>query len=272
MILAAESIVKQFRQGRTVVSAVDGVSLEVQPGERLALLGRSGAGKSTLFRMFNATLRPTAGTVRVDGRDLADLSGGDLRRVRRRIGTIYQQHNLVPSLSAFENTLCGALGRWSLGQTLRSLVRPSAGDARQALAALDAVDLLHRRGARADSLSGGEQQRVAVARTLMQDAEVILADEPIASLDPALADEVITLLMRVAAASGRTLVMSLHRVELALRHFPRIVALRDGRVDFDLPAGQVDRERLARLYASDDPAPQPPATEPDGLPNLTCIS
>jgi phosphonate transport system ATP-binding protein len=167
--------------------------------------------------------------------------------VRRRIGTIFQQHNLVPSLSALENTLCGGLGRWSLAHTIRGIVRPHKPDVERALHALDSVGLADKRQARADELSGGQQQRVAVARAIMEDPDVILADEPVASLDPGLADDIITLLARIAVDRRRTLIVSLHTVEMALEHFPRTVTLRSGAVEFDLPSSQVQDEQLKDL-------------------------
>jgi phosphonate transport system ATP-binding protein len=214
------------------------------------LLGHSGAGKSTLFRLLNATIRPTAGAVLFEGNNLAGLNGTQIRTVRRRIGTIYQQHNLVPALTALQNTLCGALGRWSLTQTLKGMFRPRKQDLEQALAALESVGLADKRHARADELSGGQQQRVAIARALMQDPEVILADEPIASLDPRLADGIVDLLTRIAAENRRTLIISIHNADVAIQRLPRAVALRNGEVAFDLISSEVDHNLLKDLYSS----------------------
>ncbi len=172
--------------------------------------------------------------------------------MRRRIGTIYQQHNLVPSLSALKNTLCGSLGQWSLAKTLRSIVRPMKSDLERALQALEIVGLADQRHARADELSGGQQQRVAIARMLMQEPDVILADEPIASLDPALADGILSLLARLAADGKRTLLISLHRAELAMQYFPRVLALKAGCVAFDGAAPGVSRDLLSHLYSDRD--------------------
>src|SRR5262250_1078284 len=124
MNYSLDAVTKQYVVRRQTVPALEGVSLSVQKGEQMAILGSSGAGKTTLFRLLNATLRPTSGSILVDDRDLKEMSGGDLRRTRRRVGTIYQQHNLVPSLTALQNTLCGALGRWSLADTVRSIFNP----------------------------------------------------------------------------------------------------------------------------------------------------
>ncbi len=251
MIYSLKDISKSYGGRNGAVQALHGLTFDVQKGERVALLGPSGAGKTTLFRLFNATLRPTSGILRFDGRDLAAMSGGDLRSTRRRIGTIYQQPHLVPTLSALQNTLCGRLGSWSLIQTIRNIVRPSQGDNKQATAALESVGLADKQNARADELSGGQQQRLTIARVLMQDPEVILADEPFASLDPALTESVGLLLMNLVTKGNRTLVATMHDVELALHLFPRIIAIRQGRIVFDKPAARVDRAAITALYAGE---------------------
>jgi phosphonate transport system ATP-binding protein len=249
VIYSLKSVIKVFPQRRETVQALDGVTLHVQAGERLALLGQSGAGKTTLFRLLNGTLRPTAGAVLFDGRDTASLSGRELRAMRRRVGTIYQQHNLVPSLTALENTLCGALGRMSLLSTLRSIFQPTKADSELAMHALELVGLADKRAARADELSGGQQQRLAAARVLMQSPDVILADEPTASLDPELAETMTSLLVGLARDGRKTLIMAVHKVDLALRHFPRVVGLRAGGLSFDVPPSEVQGNLLGTLYA-----------------------
>jgi phosphonate transport system ATP-binding protein len=248
-----ENLSKHFFAGRSSTPALDGVSLAVPAGEHVSVLGSSGAGKTTLFRLLNATLRPTRGSVRVDGRDFGAMSSAELRGARRRIGTIYQQHHLVPSLTTLQNTLCGCLGRWSMAQTLRSIFHPRATDVQEAMEALELVGLADKRLSRADELSGGQQQRLAIARVLMQKPEVILADEPIASVDRALADEIISLLIRVGSEGKRTLIVALHKVELALEHFPRVVGLGEGRMRFDLPSKSVHDDVLQDLYAKHRP-------------------
>jgi len=271
VIYALDSVTKVYRQGRAETRALNALSLRVAPGEHVALLGRSGAGKSTLFRLLNATVRPTAGTVVFDGRDVSTMSGAEIRAMRRRIGTVYQQHNLVPTLSALDNTLSGALGRWSLTHTLRGMVRPFKDDLAQALRALESVGLADKRHARVADLSGGQQQRVAIARVLMQDPQVILADEAVASLDPGLAADIIGLLTRIATEGGRTLLASLHLVDLALEHFPRIVAVRDGAIEFDVASSEVHDDLLTKLYANTSlPAVQEPHERSDG-PLLNCV-
>jgi len=248
MNFSLQAVGKHYVVDREVVSALDGISLSLPKGEVLAVLGSSGAGKTTLFRLLNATMRPSRGSLRLDGRELGTMSSGELRRTRRRIGTIYQKHNLVPSLTALENSLCGCLGRWSFAQTIRSVFRPAKADVQEAMYALEQVELADKRNARADELSGGQQQRLAIARVLMQKPEVILADEPVASLDPALTEGIMSLLLGVGSGGRRTLVVSMHKVELALEYFPRVIGLRSGSLFFDRSATTVDRELLDGLY------------------------
>ena len=251
MIYWLKSVSKFFPQRYEPVHALNGVTLQVNPGETLAVLGQSGAGKTTLFRLLNGTLRPTAGSVLFDGQDTATLSASGLRAMRRRVGTIYQQHNLVPSLTALENTLCGALGRMTLVRTVRSIFRPTKADSELAMHALELVGLVDKHAARADELSGGQQQRLAAARVLMQSPDIILADEPTASLDPELAETMTSLLAGLARNGRKTLVMAVHRVDLAVRHFPRVIGLRAGGLSFDVPPSEVQSDLLNALYVRD---------------------
>ncbi|MEO7331842.1 MAG: ATP-binding cassette domain-containing protein, partial [Minicystis sp.] len=230
--------------------ALSGVSFSVEPGERLAILGPSGAGKTSLFRLLNGTIRPSGGALRFDGRDVAAMRSSELRARRRRVGTVFQLPQLVPSLTARENALAGRLGHLSLLGALRARIAPPRAELARADAALEAVGLTPKGDARADELSGGQQQRVAIARVLVQDPEVVLADEPFASLDPALVDTVAALLLDLAARA-RTLIVTLHDVELALRYFPRIIGLREGAVFFDAPAAELTPAMLDALYRGD---------------------
>jgi phosphonate transport system ATP-binding protein len=229
------------------VVAVDGVSLTVGPGEQVAFIGPSGAGKTTLFRLLNLTLQPSGGTLWVDGVDVATFSAAELRQARMRIGTIYQQHNLVGRLRVVHNVLAGNLGRWSTLVALGSLARPQ--HAPQAARALAQVGIPEKLWARTDELSGGQQQRVAIARVLVQDPDTILADEPVSSVDPSLAAGIVKLLQDLSRRSRKTLLVNLHSVELALTCFPRIVGIRDGRVQFDLAPAKVTPDLLEELYA-----------------------
>ncbi len=242
-----ENVRKVFDDGTV---AVDGISLAIGQGEHVAFIGPSGAGKTTLFRLLNLTLRPTSGILRLDGMDVTSMSEADLRQARRRIGTIYQQHNLVGRLRVVHNVLAGNLGRWSPLEAVASLVRPREVEgARRALSQVGIPEKLY---ARTDSLSGGQQQRVAIARVLVQDPDVILADEPVSSVDPSLAAAIVMLLRDLSAESRKTLVMNLHSVELALAHFPRVVGIQDGRILFDLAPDKISADLLAMLYTGQE--------------------
>jgi phosphonate transport system ATP-binding protein len=227
--------------------ALDAISLTIGRGEHIAFIGPSGAGKTTLFRILNLTLRPTEGTIVLDGQDVGTLSDSGLRQARTRLGTIYQQHNLVGRLRVVHNVLAGNLGRWSTLTALASLVRPVG--AGQAARALEQVGMPEKLYARTDRLSGGQQQRVAIARVLVQNPDIVLADEPVSSVDPSLAVTIVSLLRDLSHESRKTLLMNLHSVELARLYFPRIVGIREGRVHFDLAPDKVTVELLAELYA-----------------------
>jgi phosphonate transport system ATP-binding protein len=226
--------------------AVDDIDLTIETGERVALVGPSGAGKTTVLRLCNATVAPSEGTVSVLGCDFATASERERRAVRRRVGTVYQQLHLVGPLRVVHNVNAGRLADWGRARALHSLIRPREVDAaRDALVQVGIGDKLF---ARTDQLSGGEQQRVALARLLRQEPDLILADEPVSSLDPARAEEVMDLLCGVVVEGTRALVVSLHDFGLARRRCDRVVGLREGRILFDLPASQVDDDRAATLY------------------------
>ncbi len=225
------------------------VTLAVAQGERVAVIGPSGAGKTSLLRLAGAALRPAEGRVEVLGRNPWQLGAGDLRRLRAAVGMVHQAPPIAPRLRVVTAVLSGRLGQWSLARALRSLVYPADIDgAREVLARLDLADRLFDR---CDRLSGGQLQRVGLARTLYQRPQLLLADEPVSALDPTLADLAVGQLVAQGEASGATLVASLHAVDLALRWFPRIVGMRGGELVFDLPAAQVDAALLHDLYAAE---------------------
>jgi phosphonate transport system ATP-binding protein len=230
--------------------ALDGVDLTVLPGEFVVILGRSGAGKSTFLRSLNRLIEPTAGSIRVDGRAVTGAAPAELREIRRHIGMIFQQFNLVRRASVMDNVLAGRLGYVPM---LSSLVGrfPSA-DRQLALDGLAQVGLAHLAARRADTLSGGEQQRVAIARALAQSPALVLADEPTASLDPRLTASIMDILRRINVERGLTLVVSQHQLETALAYATRIVGLRRGRVRFDGPPAAVTDEVAAEIYGEDD--------------------
>ncbi|MBU6271705.1 MAG: phosphonate ABC transporter ATP-binding protein [Betaproteobacteria bacterium] len=235
-------------------TAVDSVSLAVRPGEFVVLLGPSGAGKSTVFRCLSGLVRPESGEARVLGQRVDRLGARALREVRRSIGLVFQQHNLIGRLRAIDNVLTGCLAEAPLWRVLAR--RFARKDRQLALACLDRVGLLEKAWQRADSLSGGQQQRVAIARVLAQRGRVLLADEPVASLDPESARQVLELLASVARQEGMAVLCSLHQVGLAREFADRLIGLRQGRVVFDLPAGDFREADEATLYL------RPSADEP----------
>lgn len=230
-------------------AALDGFDLEIRVGERVALVGPSGAGKTTVLRLCTGSVGVVRGNVSVLGHDLSRSSPSQLRKVRQQVGTVHQQLHLIGPLQVVHNVNAGRLGSWGRGRALRSLVRPI--DPEVARSALDRMGIADRMHVRTDRLSGGEQQRVALARVLVQDPALILADEPVSSLDPARAEEVMDLLGEVVVGRSRTLVVSLHDFALARRRCDRIVGLRGGRVAFDLPAGDVTDAHGDALYRID---------------------
>jgi len=226
------------------VVALQSVSVAIAPGEKVALVGPSGAGKSTLLGLLNGSLSPDQGSVQVLGRAIDKLRGAERRRLQRQVGSVYQQHQLVENLSVIHNVNAGHLGRWPLWKALWSLVWPQqVSVAKQALDQLGIADKLY---ARTDRLSGGQQQRVALARVLVQDPAIVLADEPVASVDPARSHDMMTLLAQLG--KNRTLVVSLHDVALAQTYCDRIIGLREGRILFDSPSAEVSAEQLTALY------------------------
>jgi phosphonate transport system ATP-binding protein len=226
--------------------ALEDINLKVEAGERVALVGPSGAGKSTLIRLLNGTLFPTTGEVRVLGQRLDDLSLRALRQLQSRIGTIYQQFHLVENLRVVHNVNAGQLAQWSFGKSLLSMIRPL--ETQTAYAALAQVGIPEKLYERTDRLSGGQQQRVAIARVLVQNPEVILADEPISNLDPGLRKEIMDLLLDLSQRSGKTLLSSLHAIEFAQSHYERIIGLRRGRILFDSTTDKVNQAMINSLY------------------------
>lgn len=250
MRLECEGLRLRFADGE---AGLRGVDLGVAPGEQLAIIGPSGAGKTSLLRCVGTTLRGE-GRLSLDGIDPWHIGGGARQRLRSRIGSIHQAPPLPPRQRVITAVLAGRLGSWPLWRALLSLLWPQeAGRAREALARLEIADKLF---ARCDQLSGGQLQRVGIARVLCQQADLILADEPVSALDPALARHVLEILCAEASERAASLVVSLHAVDLALACFPRIVGLRDGRVQFDKPATGVSEQDLAQLYAAEWRAPR----------------
>ena len=242
-LISLNGVSKRFPNG---TQALDNVSMTVPKGQLLSLIGLSGSGKSTLMRHLNGLHKPTAGTVKVFGVEVSSASSKQLRDVRRNVGFVFQQFGLVGRATCLENVLSGALGRlrgprygvWSYPRTLR----------REAFDHLERVGLAPQAYQRADTLSGGQMQRVAIARTIMQQPQLLLADEPVASLDPESSAQVLELLLKVATEDKMTVIVTLHQVELALGWAHRIVGLRDGRVVLDQDARGLSQTDVMEVY------------------------
>ncbi len=225
-------------------TALSSLSFTVNKGELVALIGPSGAGKTTLLNMLAAILSPNQGEILIDGRPLSDLMDQKIRA--KKIGIIRQQFDLVGELPVIHNVLAGRLSEWGIFKSLLSMLIPQDKDyAFQALSRVGLTDKLYEK---TSFLSGGEQQRVALARLLVQSPEIVLADEPVASLDPARAEDVLELLVKIALEENQTLIASLHSVDYARKYFDRLVALKDGELFFDLPASSVTDEHIKSLY------------------------
>jgi phosphonate transport system ATP-binding protein len=250
-------------------AALRDVSVVVASGEQVAVIGPSGAGKTTLLQALACALRPASGSVRLDDQNPWDLSRANLQRLRGRLFLAPQVPPLPPRQRVVTAVLAGRLPAMGLLASLRSLFYPQ--DIPAAHLALQRFDLADKLFDRVDRLSGGERQRVGLARALLAPARLWLVDEPLSALDPTRARQATATLVQQARAQGITLVATLHQVDMALTHFPRIVGLRDGLLQFDLPAGEVSRDRLERLYGQKEdelagdaagPADEPPRDAP----------
>ena len=221
------------------------LSLRIDQGELVAVLGPSGAGKTTLLHIMGGVVQPDQGRVLIDGRSLAGMSAG--RELASLVGVIHQQYDLVPHLAVVHNVLAGNLGRWGTLRSLLSLVSPR--ERHVAVDALSKLGIADKIDERTSRLSGGEQQRVALARMLVQTPRAILADEPVASLDPARAEALTELLSHLAREAGETLIVSLHSIQLARAYFTRAIGLRNGALRFDVPIAELSDEMLKELYS-----------------------
>ena len=225
------------------------VNLEVEQGEFVAIIGLSGAGKSTLIRTINKMIDITGGKLTVNGIDVSTLKGSELRQFRRKIGMVFQSFNLVNKTSVINNVLSAKVAEMPLFRTLFGLY--SKEDKLQALESLDKVGILDKAFTRVDQLSGGQMQRVALARTLTQDPEIILADEPVASLDPIMADVVMEDFCRINREMNITVIINIHHVDLALQYAKRVVGINSGHIVYDGPASEVNKDVLRQIYGRD---------------------
>ena len=244
--LVIRGLVKEYRPGQRVLN---GVSLTVEGRGLTAVIGPSGTGKSTLIRCINRLVDPTAGEILFRGQDLAKLSGRALRVARRRIGMVFQEYNLVERLSVIENVLTGRLGYVPVWRAW--LRKFPAADVDRAFRLIDAVGLGDFATQRADQLSGGQRQRVGIARALMQDPDLILADEPTSSLDPKTSVEIMELIAGRAGDRGIPVIVNIHNVELAKRYADRIVGMSKGEIVFDGPPQALEDRHLMAIYGGE---------------------
>jgi phosphonate transport system ATP-binding protein len=245
--LVVENLTKIYERGK--VRALSNVSFSVEKGEFLVLIGLSGSGKSTLLRCINRLVEPTSGRIFLNGVELTKLSPRAMRRVRRRIGMVFQQFNLVKRATVLQNVLAGRLG---YNPTLPTLLGyfPKK-DIERAKECLERVGLLDKMYVRVDQLSGGQQQRVGIARALMQEPELLLADEPVSALDPATSHSVMQYIEQINKEDGVTVIASLHFLSLARRYGQRIIALRSGEVVFDGLPEAIDDQKFKEIYGEE---------------------
>ncbi|MGD8487819.1 MAG: phosphonate ABC transporter ATP-binding protein [Anaerolineae bacterium] len=245
-MLRVENLTKVFPDGTV---AVKNVSFKVKDGEFLAIIGLSGSGKSTLLRCINRLIDPTEGRVVWDDLDITAAKGRGLRLIRRQIGMIFQQFNLVKRSTVMTNVLSGRLGYANPWASV--FHQFSSEDRRRAKAALERVGISEKADNRADQLSGGQQQRVGIARALMQEPRLMLADEPVASLDPVLAHSILQYLELLNQQDGITVLCSLHFLDLVHRYATRVIGLKDGELVFDGIPSELTRERFKEVYGEE---------------------
>lgn len=245
-MLDIRDLTKTYPLGQT---ALRGVSVSIPRGQFVVVVGLSGSGKSTMLRCINRLVEPTSGRVLLDGQDVTAAAPAELRLIRRRICMVFQHFNLVLRLSVLTNVLTGRMGHLSPWASLVNYFPPE--EVERAMANLERVGIADKALARADSLSGGQQQRVGIARALMQEPAVMLADEPVASLDPATSHSVLRYIEQVNQEDGITVLCNLHTLSLARRYAHRVLALRAGELVFDGPPQAIDRARFLKIYGEE---------------------
>ncbi len=246
-MLTISALTKIYKTGD---KALSDVSFDVPKGQVVGLIGPSGAGKSTLIRCINRLVEPSSGKVLLNGADLVALRSGELRRARRKIGMIFQEYALVERLTVMENVLSGRLGYVSFWRSFTR--RYPGGDIANAFRLLDRVGLSAHADKRADALSGGQRQRVGIARALAQDPELLLIDEPTASLDPKTSRQIMRLIVEICRERGLPAIINIHDVVLAQQFTDRIIGLQAGRVVFDGPPAALTEDALTRIYGAED--------------------
>jgi phosphonate transport system ATP-binding protein len=246
MLLEVENLHKIYNNG---THALKGVSFKVQQGEFLVIIGLSGSGKSTLLRCVNRLIEPTSGKVRFMGKDITHIKGEELRKVKSQIGMVFQQFNLIKRRSVMTNVITGKLG--SLGTLESVFERFSEDTVKEAYTNLERVGITEKAGIRADSLSGGQQQRVAIARSLMQNPKLLLADEPVASLDPATSNSVMQYFEKINKELGTTVICNLHFLSLVRRYASRVIALKAGEIIYEGMPSDIDEAWFKTIYGED---------------------
>ena len=252
MLLHLENVSKVYKSGTV---GLDEVSLSVYPGEFIAIIGPSGAGKSTFLRCVNMLHHPTGGSIYYEGRDISKMKERRLRRVRGSMGMIFQNYNLVTRVSVIENVLHGCLGRMSVAEGILGKYRQE--DKEKALSLLEEMGLSEKANCRADELSGGQQQRVGICRALAQEPGLILADEPIASLDPKSSEIVMDSLRESCRKRGISCIVNLHQVDIARKYATRIIGMRKGKIIFDDKPEKLTESMLEYIYHVEDETKKP---------------
>ena len=246
-MLEIRQLTKKYNAGPL---ALQGVDLKVKKGEIIALIGPSGAGKSTLIRCINRLVEPTSGEILFHGVDICKLGTKDLRATRKKVGMIFQEYALVERLSVMENILSGRLGYVGFWKSARR--KFPAKDIQEALELLDKVGLSGYANTRADQLSGGQRQRVGICRALLQSPDLLLIDEPTASLDPKTGRQIMRLIVELVQERGLAAIINIHEVNFAEMFSERVVGLRDGLIVYDKPAGNLDSSSLTTIYGEED--------------------
>ncbi len=246
MLLKVENLHKIYPNG---THALKGVSFKVNAGEFLIVIGLSGSGKSTLLRCINRLIEPTSGTVEFLGKNITHIKGEELRKVKSQIGMVFQQFNLIKRRSVLTNVLSGKLG--SLGTLNSILEKFSKETIDEAYRSLETVGITEKANIRADSLSGGQQQRVAIARSLMQNPKLLLADEPVASLDPATSNSVMQYFEKINKELGTTVICNLHFLSLVRRYASRVIALKGGEIVYEGLPGDIDENWFRTIYGEE---------------------
>jgi phosphonate transport system ATP-binding protein len=246
MLLKVTNLHKVYKNG---THALKGISLEVTEGEFLVIIGLSGSGKSTLLRCINRLIEPTSGKIEFLGKNITHIKGEELRKVKTQIGMVFQQFNLIKRRSVLTNVITGRLGSMGLWSSILEKFPPQV--ISDAYKSLNTVGIEEKAEIRADSLSGGQQQRVAIARSLMQNPRLLLADEPVASLDPATSNSVMQYFEKINKELGTTVVCNLHFLSLVRRYASRVIALKDGEIIYQGKPSDIDENWFRTIYGEE---------------------